>query len=167
PDLLRVVDGTYRDRDRLPADDQVKPLSLLDGQLLRVVEPGHADPDRQHHRAAHHGSRQRAHAHLVHAGDHLVAHRQRHALVAPQHGPHLGNLIESRLATTGTGIKKSLTNCVITLTRPGAHGAYDSASSLSSVSAVSVSSPSAASGSAPSAERRSRMRAPLPTLPRR
>jgi hypothetical protein len=86
---LRVVDGAHRDRDRAAPDDRVNLLALLGAEQLGVVQTRNSLADLQHDGAAHYRTRERAHAHLVHARDDVVAHCLCHALVVPEFRPHL------------------------------------------------------------------------------
>src|SRR5450759_89249 len=102
---LRVVDSTHRERERPPADDRVNTVTFGGREELRVVQTWNADADREHDRAADHGAGERPHANLVDPGDHPVAHRARHAVVAPQQRPQSGDpssVIRSRLASAGS-----------------------------------------------------------------
>src|SRR6202171_5825876 len=94
---LRVIDGADRDGQRAPPDEDVDTLTLGGREELRVAEPREAHPNRQAPRPADHRSGERAHADLIDPGHHLVAHRERHALVAPQLRSHLIEVSESRL----------------------------------------------------------------------
>lgn len=142
---LGVVDRAHRHRDRLLADETVEPLPLVGGEQLRIVEAGYAHPDRQHRRATYDRPGKRPHAHLVDARHDLIAHREGHALVAPQHRSHR----ERRVRGATPRLKPPLTG-----------GRYSSVSSP-------FSSGSASAVETATALRRSRMRAPFPTFARR
>src|SRR5487761_27007 len=95
---LGVVDGADRDRHRPPADGAVEALALVGRQELRVVEARDPNSDRKHDGAAHHGARERTHAHLVNTGHDLIAHGAGHAFVSPKHvAAHLVLTIDARL----------------------------------------------------------------------
>src|ERR1700674_1718244 len=85
---LRVVDGAHGPGERPPSDDRVHALSLEWREELRIVQARYANADRQNNCPAYDRAGERPHANLVHPRDNLVAHRARHALIAPEHWAH-------------------------------------------------------------------------------
>src|ERR1700687_4161584 len=157
---LRVVDRAHRYGERAATDDPVQALALFGCEQLGVVEAWDPSPDREEHGAADARPGERPHADLVDTCHHRVAHGPRHALVPPEHR----TTHTRRLPTKDIRHQPTLTRDHAPLPTPPPFGGRESYSSASS-SPFSFASDSA-SGPRVSC-RRSRMRASLPTLPRR